>query len=302
MNIHKKYSTIYKIKSVGHSKLPLFVLVALLLTGCGKEDHYNTPHPDKGAVVLTTDWTNAFSESDIPATYFINIDGKAVQTSTKMTCYPELLQPGSHDLLVYNLPQGMTLEGETVTVNTRDDGTLYPISEHLFAAVQKMNVVKDDTVRITVPMRSLLCSLELNISMNGSDPGEIAQISATLSGVAASVNMRHGESGKESAVAGMTAQIVDNHRALRTGTVSSVQLRCRIPGVNLTARQILTLTIAMQDGYRRTITSDLTEQLKNINADMALTLDTTVEVLQDGDFTGGIKDWTDVKGDDVKTN
>lgn len=43
---------------------------AVSMTGCVKDELFNTPHPDKGAVVVTTDWTDALAEATVPDTYF----------------------------------------------------------------------------------------------------------------------------------------------------------------------------------------------------------------------------------------
>lgn len=76
------------------------MVAAVLLASCVKDDLYNTPHPDKGAVVITTDWTDALAESTVPGTYLLRMDdGKAVPTSEKTTVYPELLTPVAHTLL-----------------------------------------------------------------------------------------------------------------------------------------------------------------------------------------------------------
>ena len=76
---------------------------AVSMTGCVKDELFNTPHPEKGAVVVTTDWTDALAEATVPDTYFLSMDGgetKEVQAVTN--CYPDLLLPGKHTLLVYN--------------------------------------------------------------------------------------------------------------------------------------------------------------------------------------------------------
>ena len=41
-----------------------------ILTSCVKDDLYDTPHPDRGAVVVTTDWSGKSTESDIQLVRF----------------------------------------------------------------------------------------------------------------------------------------------------------------------------------------------------------------------------------------
>lgn len=52
------------------------VLAAILLASCVKDELYNTPHPDSGAVVVTADWSDRNSDADIPQTYILSIDGQ----------------------------------------------------------------------------------------------------------------------------------------------------------------------------------------------------------------------------------
>lgn len=71
-----------KISAVGKTKLgaviPTVIFACMMLSGCVKDELYDTPHPDKGAVVITTDWTDALAEATVPDTYFLSMDdGKA---------------------------------------------------------------------------------------------------------------------------------------------------------------------------------------------------------------------------------
>ena len=88
-----------------------FVLsVTLAMASCVKDELYDTPHPDKAAVVITTDWADALDETDVPAAYHIGMDGdETVKTQEATTVYPDLLVPGKHSVFVYNEPQGMTI-------------------------------------------------------------------------------------------------------------------------------------------------------------------------------------------------
>ena len=73
-----------------------FLAGIILLGGCGKDEQYNTPHPDKGAVQITTDWTDALSPATIPEDYCLCMDGGAAEhVDEKVCCYPDLLDPGN---------------------------------------------------------------------------------------------------------------------------------------------------------------------------------------------------------------
>lgn len=276
---------------------------AVTMTGCVKDELFNTPHPDKGAVVVTTDWTDALAEATVPDTYFLSMDGnvaKEVQAATN--CYPDLLLPGKHTLLAYNEPQGMTISGTTATVNSLKDGTLVPLPEYLFSAVKEPDVVQDDTLRVTVPMIRRLCPIVLNLMLEGENTKDIASITATLGGMAASVDLRTGAAGNENATATLDIRQQPETKA-RAYTEGRLEMRCRVVGVNPKDRQILTVRVTMADGYVQTIVSDLTDYLKDLNAEMdPIELTGTVEAPQDGHFSGTIEDWVTVSGGDTDAN
>lgn len=292
-DFRKKFSAIHK--------TGLFLTGALLIlaSGCVKDDLYNTPHPDKGAAVITTDWTDALTESTVPGEYCLSMDGgNPERTKERTCCYPSLLAPGRHTLLVYNEPQGMTLSGTTATVNAREDGTLEPLPEYLFSAVKELDVVLDDTLRITVPMERRLCPIQLHLSLEGENTEEIASIKATLGGMAASVDLQTGIIGKENLAVNLDVRQAE--ATTRAYTKGRLEMKCRVMGINPQERQLLTITVTMEDGYVQTITSDLTEYLKDLNAEMEpVELTGKVEAPQEGHFGGTIDNWEVVNGGDI---
>lgn len=281
-NFQEKYSVVCKTGSF------LLGTLLILVSGCVKDDLYNTPHPDKGAVVIATDWSDALAEADVPSAYCLCMDnGKTERTTEKSCCYPDLLLPGEHSLLLYNEPQGISISGTTATINLREDGTLEPMPEYLFSATQKLYVAPDDTLRVTVPMVRRLCPIVLKLSLTGENKEEIARIEATLSGMAGSVELQSGTLGSEKLTVGLDV------KSIETRTPSSgIEIRCRTLGVNSQERQLLTVTVTMRDGYQSRIISDLTEALKELNKEMTpIVLDGTVPPPQDGHFEGSITDW-----------
>lgn len=277
-------------------------MAALLSSSCVKDELYDTPHPDKGAVVITTDWTDALAETDIPDTYFLSMDGTVKHTSERTTCYPDLLTPDRHTLLVYNEPQGMTVSGTTATTDKLDDGTLAPLPDYLFSAVKELDVAQDDTLRVTLPMVRRLCPIALNLSLEGGNTEGIATIEATLDGIAASVDLRTGAAGSENAT--VTLEVKRAEAKVRAAyTETGLEMRCRVVGINPQERQLLTVKVTMADGHVQTIESDLSDKLKDLNTGMEpVELTGKVEAPQDGHFSGSITDWVDVTGDSVEAN
>ena len=275
---------------------------AAAMTGCVKDELHDTPHPDRGAVIVTTEWTEALDESTVPDVYNLRVDGgETVTAEGETNTYPELLEPGRHALSVYNEPQGMSIDGMTATVNRLQDGTLEPLPEYLFSAVKELDVVQDDTLHVIVPMIRRLCPIVLNLTLEGENTGAIARIDATLEGIAASVDLQTGTIGSENAT--VTLDVRQAAGKARTYTEGKLVMRCRVVGINPQERQLLTVTVTMADGYVQAITSDLTDRLKDLNVEMKpIELTGTVEAPQDGHFSGTIEDWEIVSGGDTDAN
>lgn len=51
----------------------LTAAIALSLTSCVKDELFNTPHPDLGAVIVTTDWSAKSAEAEIPQNYTLRM-------------------------------------------------------------------------------------------------------------------------------------------------------------------------------------------------------------------------------------
>lgn len=297
--IDKTYNGNQKIKFAAMSRMAIFALLLLLSAGCVKDDLHNTPHPDKGAVKVTTDWTDALAPGTIPHDYCLCMDGGAAKhVDEKVCCYPDLLEPGRHTLLIHNEPQGITISGTKATVNLLEDGTLEPLPEYLFSAVKELDVVADDTLRVTVPMERHICPIVLDVNLRGDNTENIARIDATLSGIVSSVDMQSGIIGSENFSVDMDIRQVEEK--VRTYTEGVLELKCRVLGVNPAERQLITMTITMKDGSVFIIESDLTDNLKDLNTEQdPIELEGTVDTPQDGHFGGTITDWTEVDNGNI---
>lgn len=191
-DFRKKFSAVHK------TGLFLIGTLFILVSGCVKDDLYNTPHPDKGAVVIIADWTEALSESTLSETYFLRMDGGEVKEVKGTTvCYPDLLMPGTHTLSAYNEAERITISGTTATIKLRTDGTLEPLPGYLFSAVKELDVIQDDTLRTTLPMERRIYPITLKLSLEGENTDKIASINATLGGIAGTVDLLTGIIGTE---------------------------------------------------------------------------------------------------------
>lgn len=297
-----KQSDKKKTKTAIH-QLPIFVML-LLLVSCVKDDLYNTPHPDKGAVKVTTDWTDRSSDATLPDSYILRIGAQEQTGSGETNAFDALFPPGKQDLLVYHQAEGITISGTTATVNTLPGGMLEPAPGYLFSASGTLEVMKDDTLHLTVPMKQHIRRLALTLKLNPGDEQRIGSTAATLTGIASAVDLATGiliaTEGKTTVPAfalGTDADAPDTRSSGQPALVTAL----RLLGIETGERQILTLVITLTDGNVQTIHTDLTEMLKDFGGTNMepLTLDATLELPAEGSMGGTITGWTEVDNGDI---
>lgn len=285
------------IKLTGICRSFTFVLAILLLGGCVKDDLHNTPHPDKGAVRVTTDWSGASSDAVLPQSYMLRIGTQEQTASGTDNAFNTLFEPGRQDLLVYHQAEGITLTDHTATINTLADGTLNPMPGYLFSGAEELEIVKDDTLQVTVKMEQRIRKLTLALKLTPGDKERIVSTSATLTGIASAMDLRDGAitAAEGKAVVPTFAIATDNGR-MRAEGQPILSATLRLLGAMPGEKQILTLAITLPDGYVHTITSDLTEALKNFGeVDMEpLELDATLELPVEAGMDATITDWKEV--------
>lgn len=270
----------------------------LLLVGCVKDDLYNTPHPDKGVVVVTTDWTGRSSDAILPKNYVLRIGKQEQAVSRETNAFGALFLSSKQDLLVYNNAEGITVNGTTATVNTLADGTMEPAPGYLFSAAKPLDIVKDDTLRATVAMQQRIRSLALILKLKPGEETRVGSTSAMLTGIASAISLTDGSITSTDSKSVAPAFIMGTDNGKKRATEQPVlATTLHLLGVITGAKQVLTLKITLTDGYVQTITTDLTEALKNFSGSIEpLALDATLELPADGEFNGTITGW-DVKED-----
>ena len=297
-----KQSDKKKTKTAIH-QLPIFVML-LLLVSCVKDDLYNTPHPDKGAVKVTTDWTDRSSDATLPDSYILRIGAQEQTVSGETNAFDALFPPGKQDLLVYHQAEGITISGTTATVNTLPGGMLEPAPGYLFSASGTLEVMKDDTLHLTVPMKQHIRRLALTLKLNPGDEQRIGSTAATLTGIASAVDLTTGiliaTEGKTTVPAfalGTDADAPDTRSSGQPALVTAL----RLLGIVTGERQILTLVITLTDGNVQTIRTDLTEMLKDFGGTdrKPLTLDALLNLPTASSMGGTITGWTEVDNGDI---
>lgn len=244
-------------------------LSALVLASCVKDDLYNTPHPDKGALVVTADFSERTEGNAIPDTYVFSVDGKTCDAnSAEPFYYPELLPAGVHKLVAYNEPAGMLLSGNVASVEVLQDGTVEPLPQYLYSYSGSVEAVVDDTVRVTMPMGQRVRDLYLRFDITEGDIARLASVGGTLSGVAGAFDVSAG------AVTGAAMDVVPDFAV----DGNSVEAHVRLLGT-IGSRQTLSLNIEFTDGLTQTVESDVADFLRDFGSDMLTPLELSGNLL-----------------------
>lgn len=279
-------------------------VILLLPAGCVKDKLHDTPHPRHGALVVTIDRADAPDGSVAAASHVVRVDnGTATRAENLSYCYPELLTPGEHTVLVHDTPAGITVDGTVATVDAAADGTIVPLPGYLMACSETVAVAADDTTRLTARLSCRVCDVELRLAVNADDWQQVASLTARLDGVAASTDLVTGAPLGDARAVLPTVEITTPERQ-RSATVTA-HLRCRLAGVSTASAQTLAVTITRLDGSLETIISDLTPYLRGINTDHApVTLDSVLEFTPGtgttAEIIGSIRPWTEVRGEDAE--
>ena len=267
-------------------------MAAMLLSSCVKDELYNTPHPDKGAVTISLTGLSADDN------YVLDMDGKVADITGSPFTNPDLLNPGTHSMVIYNRVEGFTFNGRMAQVNTRDDksradGTsVIPLPGYLKTVSQEITVVADDTLRITPSPQQRVRDLHIEFTVTQGRPELIQSVTATLSGIAGIFDME-----KEQTTGEPTSTVFS---FIRDG--DKLTADARLLGTMGTV-QTLVLDIAfVDDGRTQRTEVDLTEALAEFNGDMTTayrvtgTLETPVGMEEGkGEITG----WEPVDGGDA---
>ena len=242
---------------------------ALVLASCVKDDLYNTPHPDKGALVVTADFSERTEGNSVPDAYILSIDGKTCDANSGAPfLYPELLPAGEHEIVACNEPAGMSLSDNVVSVEVLQDGTVEPLPQYLYSYSGSVEAVVDDTVRVTMPMGQRVRDLYLRFDITEGDIARLASVGGTLSGVAGAFDVAAG------AVTGAAMDVVPDFAV----DGNSVEAHVRLLGT-IGSRQTLSLNIEFTDGLTQTVESDVADFLRDFGSDMLTPLELSGNLL-----------------------
>lgn len=314
------------------------IAIAALLTvvACDVEDPiFNTPHPDRGALMLTADWTAREEGAPIPQSYTALLAGQSFTltnpgstgaSSATSVILPGLFSPGEAMLLAHNQPEGVTITQGIATIDRIASTDRAPASPGaalqrpdpglLFSATATTTIVADDTVHLRLPMRQLFRRVQFALTITGGAPERITSIEARLEGMAAGVNLATGEVTGEAA-SQASSQSGGQPAAQPALQPSSVRLpfvriankltaEILVPGIIPAATQRTVVLLTFADGKQQTATTDVSQAFINFNdADKLkpLRLSGSLYAPVGSEVEGGsIVNWENIEGGDVDAN
>lgn len=266
-----------------------------LLSSCVKDELYDTPHPDRGAVTVTVN----LPQGSVPDDYTVVIGSQELENRDGSFVTPEPLEPGEYTVLAYNTPDGFDVEEGIarvkVVTGTRALSTLIdPLPGYLYSGKERVTVMADDTLRTDLGVARRVRDLEIRLTVTEGDYSRIVSVEGTLAGVAGAYDM-HNETLHGEPVSTSPDFVREEDR---------ITASLRLLGI-LGDVQTLTLRIVFSDGQEQEVVSDLTALLAGFNSgDMTQPLIVTGElhVPVEAGFSATITDWQTVMGEQVEVN
>lgn len=228
----------------------MLVAVLVAASSCVKLQLHNTPHPDMGAVVLTTEWPRPESAT-IPVEHTLRISSTAgvqnpMQLSERTNVLP-LFNPATYNLLVYNLPESATVVESLLRIDKLPDGTLATMPGWFYNGNGDVTPIADDTVHVTVGLKQYMYEIYIELTITEGEPERIASQTAMISGLAWQMEML-----PEAAIIGTSAEI----RPVLTRKGDKLTGMFRTLGFTGSSQSI-TINLVFVDGQSRTIDAEI---------------------------------------------
>lgn len=265
----------------------LVALLPVVTTGCVKRDLEEMP--DEGSVVVSTFWGNLSEEAPVPENFIIGVMPHRQAVDKPINIYEELLTSGTHEMLVFNEPEGITVTEPIASVNVLDKNAISPLPGYLYSGIKEFTITKLDTTSVNVEMRQLVRCLDFSLEIKEGNHSRIQSMTATLSGAVKGVNLATAERSAEHGIVTVPIELKEG----------KLTFRYRLLGIAAGATPMLTVDILFTNGDTQQIVSDLSGQLAKFNegvAPMLITGDVSLPVEKNS--TGNISGWNVVDGGD----
>lgn len=263
-------------------------MAALTLTGCVKDELFDTPHPGKGRITVTADWNARGEGIATPESWNLSM-GDYHGTETAATHAPEhLFEPGCYSLVAWNPATDISVSGTSASVTSTADGCISGELGWLFTSVQEVTIEADRDHAFTATMQQQVRQLTLTIRLTGDAAERVEGISGRLSGVAGTMDFASDTYGAPSSVALNFTKITQGENAgAWTATV-------RLLGITGESQQLTGgITYAGDNLPSTPIASDMTALLAgfNDNKTVPLSLACDLETPTQAGVTATIIDW-----------
>ena len=263
-------------------------MAALTLTGCVKDELFDTPHPGKGRITVTADWNARGEGIATPESWNLSM-GDYHGTETAATHAPEhLFEPGCYSLVAWNPATDISVSGTSASVTSTADGCISGELGWLFTSVQEVTIEADRDHAFTATMQQQVRQLTLTIRLTGDAAERVEGISGRLSGVAGTMDFASDTYSAPSDVALNFTKITQGENAgAWTATV-------RLLGITGESQQLTGgITYAGDNLPSTPIASDMTALLAGLNDNntVPLSLACDLETPTQAGVTATIIDW-----------
>lgn len=259
----------------------------MTLTSCVKDKLFDTPHPDSGALTITTDWSAKSDDASIPTKYTLMVGDIKQEVSAKTNLFEKLLAPGNHNLTIYNVPEGMSLSGSTISIDRASDDAIESMPGTLFIANSNFDIFADYELTLKVPMHQYIRRLELVLTVQQGQYERVSSARATLGGICSSIDILSEQ--RSPAPAKAISEITrDGNKFL---------LAYNLLGIIPAEKQTLNIDITFNNGDTQSIESDLTSLLSDYHSEVfTLKLAGDLFLPLEGGFSGVISGWEVANG------
>ena len=206
-------------------------------------------------VLLITDWTNRGNGIDIPASYTVKIGNDTTTLSGTANSVENLFPAaGQYTIHIWNTADHIAVSDSIAAADYQTGGLGW-----FFTGKQEVTVQNDSNYSIIVQMQQQVRQLTFELEVADLTKERLKSLSASLSGVAGTLNIDNGTHGAPSDVALTFAE--DSLDGKWKATV-------RLLGMTDTS-QILTLTLNFtgDDPSSYSLSSDMSNLLAEFNAD-----------------------------------
>ena len=222
---------------------------------------------------IVPDWSDALAEEHLPGSFRLAIGDTTLTASDIHTpiLYRDSVQTGPYRLVAYNEPKGITITPDSIaTIQTVEDTLLAALPDYLFAADTTATVEAGDTATVNLRMRRLV--MPITLTLNFTEPAEVADVRGTLSGLISSIHLPDGTPVEAEALiakALMAYEVLPDNEGIR--------LLVRTFGINREEKQQLDAVITLADGRVLTLHVDMTEALRKSEHLEAIALENSID-------------------------